>query len=313
MKSGLEFFPLDVYLDDKFELMEAQFGLDGFAVVIKLFQKIYAAGYYCDWSDEVALLFGKRAGIPGDRLEAILHAALLRGIFDRRLFDRYHILTSEGIQRRYFEAVCRRKRVEVWAEYLLCTDLSGYRNVYVCRKNGDISPANADKPPQRRGEETESTAQQSTEEKPGGSAAHGGAAGAGGGSLSARVWEDYRRLCPSLAQESPSGIPEELTPAREQAIRDAEPLLQDRGGFSALFERAEASDFLTGRSGGWRAGFDWILRPANISKILAGNYDNWSRGGRKSSRIPADSSLRLDEYEEQLRDFVPVYREEDGG
>lgn len=310
MKSGLEFFPLDVYLDDKFELMEAQFGLDGFAVIIKLFQKIYAAGYYCDWSDEVALLFGKRAGIPGDRLEAILKAALLRGIFDRRLFELYHILTSEGIQRRYFEAVCRRKRVEVWAEYLLCTDLSGYRNVCVCRKNGDILPANADKLPQRREEETESTAQQSTEEKPGGSPARGGDDGGDGDGSTARVWEDYRRLCPSLAQQTPGGLAEQLTSAREQAIRDARPLLQDRGGFSALFERAEASDFLTGRSGGWRAGFDWILRPANISKILAGNYDNWTRGSRHSSRIPADSSLRLDEYEEQLRDFVPVYRED---
>ena len=41
------------------------------------------------------------------------------------------------------------------------------------------------------------------------------------------------------------------------------------------FEKAEASDFLTGRNGGWAgADFDWILRPTNIVKILEGNYDN---------------------------------------
>ena len=46
-KSGLEYFPLDVVLDDKFELIEAEFGLTGFAVIVKLFQKIY--GGQEDW------------------------------------------------------------------------------------------------------------------------------------------------------------------------------------------------------------------------------------------------------------------------
>lgn len=42
-----------------------------------------------------------------------------------------------------------------------------------------------------------------------------------------------------------------------------------------LFDTAEASDFLTGRSGKvWNCGFDWILKPANSVKILEGNYAN---------------------------------------
>ena len=56
MKSGLEYFPLDVHLDEKFELIEAEFGLTGFAVIVKLFQRIYGGqGYYCEWTNEVAL------------------------------------------------------------------------------------------------------------------------------------------------------------------------------------------------------------------------------------------------------------------
>ena len=43
MKSGIDYFPLDVTLNDKFELIEAEFGLIGFAVVIKLLQKIYGS------------------------------------------------------------------------------------------------------------------------------------------------------------------------------------------------------------------------------------------------------------------------------
>ena len=41
------------------------------------------------------------------------------------------------------------------------------------------------------------------------------------------------------------------------------------------FEKAEASDFLSGRSGGWNgANLDWILCPSNMIKIMEGNYDN---------------------------------------
>lgn len=54
MKSGIDYFPLDVALDEKFELIEAEFGLTGFGVVVKLLQKIYGGqGYYVEWTKEV--------------------------------------------------------------------------------------------------------------------------------------------------------------------------------------------------------------------------------------------------------------------
>jgi len=40
------------------------------------------------------------------------------------------------------------------------------------------------------------------------------------------------------------------------------------------FAKVEASDFLTGREKKWRASFDWIMNPTNMTKILEGNYDN---------------------------------------
>lgn len=45
--------------------------------------------------------------------------------------------------------------------------------------------------------------------------------------------------------------------------------------FRDLFEKTEASDFLTGTNDrGWRADFDWLMKPANATKVLEGNYDN---------------------------------------
>ena len=119
-KSGISYFPLDVVMDDSIKLIEAEFGLIGFAVVVKLWQKIYGGdGYYCEWTNEVALLFSRELGLGGNVVSEIINATIRRGIFDKDLFDKYGILTSKGVQSRYFEAAARRKDIEVKKQYLL--------------------------------------------------------------------------------------------------------------------------------------------------------------------------------------------------
>ncbi len=152
MKSGIDYFPLDVSLDEKWELIEAEFGLNGFAVVVKLFQRIYGQhGYYCEWTDEVALLFSKQCGLGGNAVSEIMRASVRRGIFDKDLFEKYQILTSSGIQKRYFGAVSRRKQVEVINEYLLVDPYHFLKNECIKRKNVNISPENADISKQSKG------------------------------------------------------------------------------------------------------------------------------------------------------------------
>lgn len=53
------------------------------------------------------------------------------------------------------------------------------------------------------------------------------------------------------------------------------------GQWEAFCARVAASDFLTGkvpptgkRKRAFRATIDWVLRPANATKIIEGNYDN---------------------------------------
>lgn len=154
MKSGLEFFPLNVHLDDKMELIEAEFGIRGFAVIVKLYQKIYAIGYYCEWTTEVALLFSKKIGLGGNAVSEIVRAAIKRGIFDQRLYDCYHILTSKEIQENYFEATVRRKRVDVKEEYLLYSAARNLKNVYISGGNVDMNAKNERISEQSRVEES---------------------------------------------------------------------------------------------------------------------------------------------------------------
>ena len=120
VSEGLEYFPLNVNIDEEFELIEAEYGLQGFAVIIKLYQWIYARNYYCKWTKEVALLFAhKKCCVGGNVVSEIIAAAIARGIFNEKLYKKYQILTSRGIQRRYFEAVARRQQINVINEYLL--------------------------------------------------------------------------------------------------------------------------------------------------------------------------------------------------
>lgn len=144
-KSGIDYFPLDVTLNAKFELIEAEFGLTGFGVVVHLLQEIYGkAGYYIEWTEEVALLFARKVGLGGSVVSEIIEASIRRGMFDKEKYDKYHVLTSKGIQERYFEAVSRRKTLEVDYNILLVDVTQILPNVYISAKNVNIFSKNAD-------------------------------------------------------------------------------------------------------------------------------------------------------------------------
>lgn len=144
-KSGIDYFPLDVSLDKKFELIEAEFGLTGFGVVVHLLQEIYGKeGYYIEWTEEVALLFARRYGLGGGVVSEIIEASIRRGMFDKEIYDKYRVLTSKGIQKRYFEAVSRRKSLEVDYNILLVDPTQICKDVNISAKNVDISSENAD-------------------------------------------------------------------------------------------------------------------------------------------------------------------------
>jgi len=129
-KTGLEYFPLDVDIDqdDKIQLIEARFGITGFAIIIKLFMKIYKEGYYYKWTEKEQLLFSKRINVDINLVNDVINECIKWGLFDSTLYEKYKILTSKGIQRRYLEATSRRKQVELIEEYCLI-DPSKYSNV----------------------------------------------------------------------------------------------------------------------------------------------------------------------------------------
>lgn len=68
------------------------------------------------------------------------------------------------------------------------------------------------------------------------------------------------------------------TAARRKTVKARQ---TEKVDFEALFVLVEASDFLTGRirndARPFKASFDWVLKPANLAKVVEGNFGNDQR------------------------------------
>ena len=91
------------------------------------------------------------------------------------------------------------------------------------------------------------------------------------------VLDAYHECCPSF----PAVI--KLTETRKRAIKAR---LKDYGleEIKRAFSLAGQSDFLKGSSG-WQASFDWLMKPANMTKVLDGNYTNRASPNGKSQSM----------------------------
>lgn len=134
-KAGLDYFELDCHMDEKVRLMQAEYGLKGFAVFVKLLQEIYGGrGYYCEWTQDRELLFASENGLNNGSLQLlrdIVSACIRRNIFSERLFKKYGILTSSGVQKQYLKATAKREAVELKKEYLLISVPQKRSNVVI--------------------------------------------------------------------------------------------------------------------------------------------------------------------------------------
>ena len=139
-KPGLDYFALDVQMDDAVNIIEAEHGLAGFAIIIKLFQRIYNEGYYYKWTEKEQILFSSRVSVDRNLVTTIVEDCIKWGIFNQELYKNHTILTSRRIQNHYLTATYKRINVEMVKEYLLI-DVSDRKNINVIRVSDDRNPA----------------------------------------------------------------------------------------------------------------------------------------------------------------------------
>lgn len=139
---GLNYFPVDIrfFQCDKIAIIEAEYGLKALAIVFKLLCRIYSEGFYMAWDERACKLFRLNAcaECSAEELQAIVGALVKEGFFSAACFEKYGVLTSKGIQRRFFEAASRRKRMVIEREELLLIEpVAGWK------KNGTAASASS--------------------------------------------------------------------------------------------------------------------------------------------------------------------------
>ena len=158
-KVGIDYFSFDVdfFNDDKIQLIEAEFGTKGSITAIRLLCKIYNEGYYYGWGEDQCLLFAKNSGaeFTPKLIQSIVEGLVRRSFFDSNCYEKYKILTSNGIQRRYLEATFRYKEVKMIEEYLL-VEVPERNNVNIIKINVRINSINDNINPQRKLKDIES-------------------------------------------------------------------------------------------------------------------------------------------------------------
>lgn len=130
-KCGLSYFPIDTgFFDDSktLEIMDAC-GAQSISVLVYLLCNIYEKeGYYIRWDNGQSLLTARNLGIKRGAVQEVVDKATQVGFFDSGIYEKFEILTSRGIQKRYYDAVSnfRRKGLTVRREIALIPQLSEF-------------------------------------------------------------------------------------------------------------------------------------------------------------------------------------------
>ncbi len=163
-KIGIDSFLLDCRTNDNISEIEAEFGVKGFAVVVRLWQKIYSEkGYYCEWIERSPLLFlsnwfGGGSGVTASLITNIVKRCLQNGVFDAGMYEKYSILTSARIQKQYFDVAKRREEILVKKEYLLVSaekfkGITYENEKNVCRNEKNVCRNSTSKVKESKGKE----------------------------------------------------------------------------------------------------------------------------------------------------------------
>lgn len=266
-KEGIPSFLLDCQMNDDIKEIEAIYGIKGFAIIVRLWQKIYSGkGYYCEWTERSTLLFlanwfGGNCGVDKNLIDDVVNKAVKNGIFDNSMYENYSILTSRRLQKQYFDVVQRRKEIEVVEEYLLISVDNFKCAVNKITISADKNKKNVDKNRTRKDKETE---QKETED----------------------ITVSKDTVCRTDVQR----IIEKWNELKKYGVQPISKLTSSSKRYKSLtarikeyslddvlsgIERIKQSSFLCGHNNkGWVITFDWFVLPNNFAKVFEGNYDN---------------------------------------
>lgn len=274
-KDRMRFFSHDVDMrnDLKIRGLRREFGNEGYAVWCYLLEVLTDTEDLCIDIDGMADLLSADFDIKSDRLKSIVDYCLKVGLFTKDgtlLYSNRHRERIIGVIDKARELSERRSRAgkrgmqKRWG--INSTDSED-----ITTDNNTITSDNEIE--KTREEETR---QEKRRELPCAEVV--------------KLWNEVCVSLPKVLRLSDARRDKIKARLKEWAGDNTEEMIAKT---QALFERIEASDFLTGRSGKWKATFDWLFDSRNNwIKVLEGNYDN-----KRASRTPSSNKfLGVGEY-----------------
>ena len=170
ISKGVDYFPLDVgFLSDiKVRKIMVAHKSQSIAVLIYILSNIYKdEGYFMKATDDEINLIAFDTMMSVEEVSAIIKKACEVDFFSMEMFEKYQILTSKGIQRRYTKITERRKKPTLLQCYCLHDDYNNSVNVDIMstetQKMSAIIPQSKVK--KRKEKEIESKVNKSKENK----------------------------------------------------------------------------------------------------------------------------------------------------
>ena len=292
IKQGIDYFPLDTnfFSDVKIRKIARACGPNAASVLICLLCNIYRdKGYYILWDEDLPFCIADEVGVSEGCVKEVLLKAVQVGFFDVEKHSAYGILTSSGIQKRFFEITRQRTETEIIPEFLINT----VNNSIFPVKNS-INPVNNEqskgiKVKRRKSKSKENPKEEGKETSPDGEAKKDGL------SLPDTPKEkiDYQALLEYYNATFKGKLPgiKAMTDPRKKAVR-ARIAQYGKEAVMEVFRNVLESPFLLGDNDrNWTADLDWIFKPSNFTKILEKRY-NGKRTDNNATRRESVGRLK---------------------
>jgi hypothetical protein len=286
-KQGIDYFPMDVgfFTDVKIRKISRACGSQSTSILICLLCNIYKdEGYYILWDEDLPFVISDTVGVSEGAVKEVLIKSLQVGFFDQELYEKYKILTSSGIQKRFLLATYQRKETTIIPEYLInCAN-----NSINCTNNSinhsdneqSKSKVKVNRKKRKEKENNKETSPNGEEKKDELSLSH-----------SQKIdWVGLMNWYNSLFRDKLPAI-KSMTETRKKAVK-ARIAQYGKESIRTVFNLVLQSSFLLGGNDhNWKCDFDWIFKQANYTKILEGNY-NGKRADTATTRRESVSRLK---------------------
>ncbi len=164
-KQGIDYFPADTVFDDDMQLFVANVGAEGLGIIITIWQMIYSGhGYFIENDDKLPLKVKLRCFSSPEIVVSVVKNAIDSGIFSSVMAQK-GVLTSRGIQRRFFTAARKKKEVIIARKYMLIS-VNSYQNLIDSAGNRVLNVRNATKEKEKEKEKEDVKEKEGKKTKP---------------------------------------------------------------------------------------------------------------------------------------------------